>query len=61
MVSSLLFLIYFVLVGYIYNSYINNTFCTESLPYDSFQSSLEVNLIIIKVFIGFKITYDKLM
>ena len=61
MVLSLLVLIIFILFGYIYNSYINNTFCTETLPYDTFQSSLEVNLIIIKVFIGFKITYDKLL
>ena len=61
MVLSLFFLIYFILFGYIYNTFANNTFCTETLPYDSFQSSLEVNLIIIKVVIGFKITYDKLM
>ena len=61
MVVSLIMLIFFVVFTYLMHDYINNIFCFENFPYDSFITSEENVLMFIKVCIGFKLTYDKIM
>ena len=61
MVVSLIILIFFIVIVYLMHDYINNVFCFEKFPYDSFITSEENVLMFIKVCIGFKLTYDKIM
>ena len=61
MVVSLIMLIFFILITYLLHDYVNNVFCFENFPYDCFTTSEENVLMFIKVFIGFKLTYDKIM
>ena len=61
MVISLIMLIFFIVITYLMHDYINNVFCFENFPYDRFITSEENVLMFIKVCIGFKLTYDKIM
>ena len=61
MAVSLIMLIFFVLFTYLMHDYINNIFYFENFPYDAFITSEENVLMFIKVCIGFKLTYDKIM
>ena len=61
MFLSLIFLIFFIVLTYILHDFINNVFCFEPFPYDCFITGEENVLMFIKVCIGFKITYDKIM
>ena len=61
MLLSLIFLIFFIVITYILHDFINNVFCFEKFPYDCFITGEENVLMFIKVCIGFKITYDKIM
>ena len=61
MVISLIMLIFFIVITYLIHDYINNVFCFENFPYDCFSTSEENVLMFIKVCIGFKLTYDKIM
>ena len=59
-VLSLFFLIYGVVFAYIHIKYINNSFYFESLPFDYFSADEALMVMVIKIIIGFKITYDKI-
>jgi hypothetical protein len=61
MVVSLIMLVFFIVIVYLMHDYINNVFCFEKFPYDCFITSEENVLMFIKVCIGFKLTYDKIM
>ena len=61
MVISLIMLIFFIVITYLMHDYINNVFCFENFPYDCFITSEENVLMFIKVCIGLKLTYDKIM
>ena len=61
MLLSLIFLIFLVALTYIMHDFVNNVFCFEPFPYDCFITSEENVLMFIKIVIGFKITYDKIM
>ena len=61
MALSLIMLIFFIALTYLIHDYMNNVFCFESYPYDCFITSEENVFMFIKVCIGFKITYDKIM
>ena len=61
MLLSLIMLILFVVLTYLLHDFINNVFCFEPFPYDCFITSEENVLMFIKVFIGFKCSYDKIM
>ena len=61
MFLSLIFLIFFIVLTYLLHDFINNIFCFEDFPYDCFITSEENVLMFVKVCIGFKITYDKIM
>ena len=61
MIVSLIMLIFFIVITYLMHDYINNVFCFEKFPYDCFITSEENVLMFIKVCIGFKLTYDKIM
>ena len=61
MFLSLLMLIFFIVLTYSLHDFVNNVFCFEPFPYDCFITSEENVLMFIKVCIGFKITYDKIM
>ena len=60
LVLSLFFLIYGVVFAYIHIKYINNSFYFESLPFDYFSADEALMVMVIKIIIGFKITYDKI-
>ena len=61
MFLSLIMLIFFIAITYLLHDFINNVFCFEDFPYDCFITGEENVLMFIKVCIGFKITYDKIM
>ena len=61
MIISLIMLIFFIIITYLLHDYINNAFCFENFPYDCFITSEENVLMFIKVCIGLKLTYDKIM
>ena len=61
MLLSLIFLIFLVVLTYIMHDFVNNVFCFEPFPYDCFINGEENVLMFIKICIGFKITYDKIM
>ena len=61
MVVSLIMVIFFIIITYLMHDYMNNVFCFESFPYDCFITSEENVLMFIKVCIGLKLTYDKIM
>lgn len=61
MFLSLIFLIFLVVITYLIHDFCNNVFCFEQFPYDCFITGEENVLMFIKICIGFKITYDKIM
>ena len=61
MFLSLIFFIFFIVITYLSHDFINNVFCFEQFPYDSFIKGEENVLMFVKICIGFKITYDKIM
>ena len=61
MFLSLIFFICFIVITYISHDFVNNVFCFEQFPYDCFIKGEENVLMFVKICIGFKITYDKIM
>ena len=58
---SLFFLFYIGALAYLYEDIMTNLFCFETFPYNSFDSGESNVMMVIKIFIGFKVTYDKMM
>lgn len=59
-ILSMAFLIIYITISVIYIKYVENAFYFEKFPYDYYSKSDGLILLTIKIFIAFKINFDKL-